>query len=192
MESGPQERTPGGAEAAARGAAEKIALLRHQGFEVMQVDESVFTPKRFNPSFWAPSGNPLPKADRWGQGDYVACVAAISAECGLLYWECKKGAYKKETFVDFLKAIRGHYPQHKLAVFVYNASIHKWASQTGPGEAELQVELVFNLPYRPDLMGVERTCAVAKRHYRKYVGSLRPYSYLSHRWDPVCAVKGCM
>ena len=48
---------------------EKIALLRRQGFEVLQVDESVFTPKRFNPSFWAPSGNPLPKADRWGQGD---------------------------------------------------------------------------------------------------------------------------
>ena len=171
---------------------EKIALLRRQGFEVLQVDESVFTPKRFNPSFWAPSGNPLPKADRWGQGDYVACVAAISAESGLLYWECKKGAYKKETFVDFLKAIRGHSPQRKLAVFVDNASIHKWASQIGPGEEELQVELVFNLPYRPDLMGVERTWAVAKRHYRKYVGSLRPYSYLSHRWDPVRAVQGCM
>ena len=54
------------------------------------------------------------------------------------------------------------------------------------------MELVFNLPYRPDLMGVERTWAVAKRHYRKFVGSLRPYSFLSHRWDPVAAVQGCM
>ena len=40
---------------------------------------------------------------------------------------------------------------------------------------EIDIELVWNLPYRPDLAGIELLWAEAKRRYRKELDRLKAY-----------------
>ena len=134
----------------------------------------------------------MPKTDRWPKQSYVACAAAISVERGLIHWDCRLSAYDRNTFADFLREIRRQNPGKKMAVFMDNASFHKPVAAYSEISLDIDMEVVFNLAYRPDLMGVERTWAVAKRLYRKFLGAVKPFNHLSTRWDPVATVQGCM
>jgi hypothetical protein len=59
-------------------------------------------------------------------------------------------------------------PNTDVVAFGDNASIHKSCSE----EKQDYVEMLFNIPYRPDLMGVESVWHGAKAKYREEVARL--------------------
>ena len=76
-------------------------------------------------------------------------------------------------------------PGHKYLLFLDNASIHR-CDPVREYAAQNNIELVYNLSYRPDLNGIEGFWSVMKNHYRKEVGAVKA---LYNRWDQFELVK---
>ena len=62
--------------------------------------------------------------------------------------------------------------EKKLAIFLDNASIHH-AAVTTKKARELDIVLIFNLPYCPQFMGIELFWNAIKFQYKRRVGSYR-------------------
>ncbi len=158
----------------------RLGELTSQGYEILQIDESVFSTKQYNHKCWAPVGNPVTTHSKWNWKEYICSIAAISVEHGMVHYHCKPKAYDREDVLDFLRSIRAMHPGKKLACFMDNASIHVAASKQSAADPTIKMEILFNLSYRPDLQGIELTWKEAKLHYRKYVMSMKPYGL---KWD---------
>lgn len=67
-------------------------------------------------------------------------------------------------------------PGAKLALLWDNARIHyaNIVRELAASE-EVDIELVWNVAYRPDLMGVEKLWAEAKRRYRRELDCLKAH-----------------
>ena len=59
---------------------------------------------------------------------------------------------------------------------IHQANIVKELATT----AEIDIELVFNVAYRPDLMGIELFWAESKRRYRRELDRLKAHN---RNWD---------
>jgi transposase len=89
----------------------------------------------------------------------------------LLYADYKYTAFDSDDVVNFLLRMRElHKPDDKIAVFLDNASIHKSkATQARAADPDINIKLIYNIPYRPDLNGIEFFWGYAKRAYRKHL-----------------------
>lgn len=81
------------------------------------------------------------------------------------------GGVTGPDFKEFLhKLWIEHRDKGKMVVFLDNMRSHhaKVVSEELEGELpRLPIHLVFNIPYRPDLNGIEGIWAVAKRKYKQ-------------------------
>jgi hypothetical protein len=139
---------------------------------------------KYNDRAWAPSGNPLSKQYKYHPQKYVACIAAIGPKKGLLYADYKYAAFNSEDMINFLLRIRAlHTPDHKIAIFLDNCSVHKSkATRKRAKNADINIELVYNIPYRPDLNGIEFFWGHAKRSYRKHLMQYKAEGVLFDNW----------
>ena len=72
--------------------------------------------------------------------------------------------------MDVLRAVRAIYGAGpKLAMFLDNCRIHKAIIvREAAAQDDIDIELVWNLPYRPDIAaGIETLWSEAKRRYRR-------------------------
>ena len=69
--------------------------------------------------------------------------------------------FKAADLVEILQALRDAFPTRKLALFLDNASIHRAAIFTQKAQ-EVEIELVYNIPYSPQLQGCEACWQRAK------------------------------
>ena len=170
-------------------AKEKFERLSKLGYDIFQLDASVFSAKSFTPSAWALVGQPLQVPHKWVNKKYVAVFAAISERSGCLLQMYKLGkAFNAEDIDGFLERLRLRAGKHKkLAVFWDNASIH---NQPGLVTAPLhRIEVIKNAPYRPDLNGIEFFWQNIKIAYRKELTRLRSHDL---PWDQEELVKRCV
>lgn len=96
------------------------------------------------------------------------------------------------TFIRKIKNTLG--VDVKLGIFVDNASIHKSKSlKTALALSELNVEIFYNLPYRPDLNGIEQFWGYCKRAYRKtivkYLATHLPFCHMGVVTSSITGVK---
>ena len=95
----------------------------------------------------------------------VTVLGAISDQRGLIYFEIKNQAFNAEEVRAFIVELKEQTPWDFL-VLMDNASIH-----VGRGNPEYfqeqGIKTARNLPYRPDLMGIERFWLQCKQLYRK-------------------------
>ena len=63
-------------------------------------------------------------------------------------------AFRSVDLVDILQCLRETYPEMNMAIFLDNLSAHKSHAFTSKA-AELDIELIFNIPYCPHLNGIE-------------------------------------
>ncbi len=77
----------------------RVQELSSEGYEIMQIDESVFSPKHVRNTGYAPANDPLTVPFKWVWKQYVACVGAISVEAGVVHYHTKKGAYTTEEIL---------------------------------------------------------------------------------------------
>ena len=97
-------------------------------------------------------------------------------------------AFKAADIVAFLEQLRREYPPaQKIGVFLDNASIHR-APMVLEAAERLNIELLFNLAYRPDLNGIETYWRDAKASYRR---ALTRYRANHQSWDQLGLVQHC-
>lgn len=115
----------------------------------------------------------------------------ISHEHGLVDYDCKLGeAFKASDIIEQMKRVRAlSHPKAKLACFCDNASIHTSAAQRCRTDPQINIKMVFNAPYRPDLNGIEFAWRLVKAKYRKFCLAMKPQRT---QWDNVEVVKECI
>ena len=67
--------------------------------------------------------------------------------------------------ISFYGKLKKHYSGIPLAVFTDNGGPYK-AFRTREACKDLDILQIFNLPYRPDLAGIESVWSHVKAHYR--------------------------
>jgi hypothetical protein len=151
------------------------------GFEIIFVDESTFNPKKLDHQVWAPSGQPFPINDKWAKGQYVACMAGISCESGLVHQMYKYQAFTSNDVGEFLIRLRQKCGSKKIAVFWDNASIHtaKFTQAVATSD-DVLIPLIRNIAYRPDLNPAEWLWKNAKIEFRRIMMYFKaqPESYM--------------
>ena len=78
---------------------------------------------------------------------------------------------------NVLRQVRSAFnPDVKLAIFWDNCKIHQATivKETARSE-DVNIELIWNCPYRPDLAGIEKLFAEAKRRYRRNLDQLKAH-----------------
>jgi hypothetical protein len=147
---------------------------------VYQIDASVFSPRKYDDRVWSRRGKPLAKPSRYEAGKYVACYAAISSEKGKAITCYKVGkAFNGANIVEFLSVLKKHSKAESIGVLLDNASIHKTRAVKAFALAN-GITLIYNLPYRPDLNGIEFFWAQCKAKYRREIKGLKA-SFV--KWD---------
>ena len=147
---------------------EQIKEKEDEGWLSMQLDESTFLPRRTDFNCWAPIGEPLAKKYSWAPGGSVAVMGAISSERGGEHFMIKgDGGFNGADFIRFIKILQAKDPDRKIMLFIDNCPMHK-AVLVREFIAQFPdtLKLLMNLPYRPDLNGIEELWGEAKRIYR--------------------------
>jgi hypothetical protein len=130
------------------------------------VDECIFSVKTYKPLAWAAKGRNVTQTQRLDAQRCVAVVAAVSAEGGLILFERRPSSfngYQFSQFMERLSAVMAHRP---LTVLLDNCKIHNTDS-CQEVYAERAIDVLWNVPYRPDLNGIEFVWAIAKRSFRQ-------------------------
>ena len=138
----------------------------------MQVDECLFNADHYDHGrHWSLMNQPILKTARYENMKSIVVCGAISEETGPVHFKYGVRSFNADDIVEMLNEIRAKFdPGKKLAVFWDNARIHaaKKVLEAAKGE-DINIQPIFNLPYRPDLNGIESVWAVAKRVYRNNV-----------------------
>ena len=148
----------------------EVSGLRSRGYEVVQYDQCVFSVNQYHKRQWAPSGSPLQVQGKWAPSQLVVVCGFISAESGnvLMHAEEKK-SFSGQDMAELFKKVQRKLGNRKLALFGDNASINKSANAKQVAAActrrRLPTELVYNLPYRPDLSKYPRFASTTPVSY---------------------------
>ena len=167
----------------------RFEALTAEGYQVFQLDASLFNPDNFQQTTWAPQGETPVLPYKWSSKKYIACFAAISVESGCAHQMYKAGAaFKTPDIEQFLKDLKRRMGRCvKVAVFWDNASIHIQPGKDAP--ARHKIEVIKNAPYRPDLNGIEFFWGRIKRLYRSEVTRLRGQNL---EWSQMELVQRCV
>ena len=102
----------------------------------------------------------------------MVVIGFISAESGLVFVHIREqNSFTKKDVADCIKLVKNKYKFQDIALFGDNARIHK-NNFVEEAACEEDVELLWNIPYRPDLQGVEGLWRIAKDLYRKEIARL--------------------
>ena len=93
----------------------------------------------------------------------------ISVESGKIMMKAfQRKSFTAKHILRFLKELSTKLKDKEVVAFGDNASIHKACRE----DVEGHCEMLFNLPYRPDLNNIESVWLLAKRKYRAEVARL--------------------
>ena len=150
-------------------------MLQQEGYIIIQVDEAIFQPNRYHFRHWAPVNNPIRREFRNQPGETRAVIAGICAEFGLIHTFQKDSTHTGLTAVDIKRflcnlqdKIYKLIPHKKVAIFWDNLRAHMGITTEirNGDEPYLRFIVVKNIPYRPDLNGIENYWTAVKRQYR--------------------------
>ena len=114
-------------------------------------------------------------------------MGASSAERGLVHFELSEGrAFNAADVTTFLGNLKAKcVPDMPFTVFWDNCRIH--TTKVVEFYCELEgINQILNVPYRPDLNGIEHVWNWAKHVYR---GKLERFKALDEDWDQAALVK---
>jgi len=136
---------------------DNVMCLFREGYEVIQIDEACFSPKKNDRKHWAPAGHPLEVREKWTSMPQIKVCGAISEESGTSVTLYSYEPFTHRDMITMLFRLRKWYgPDKKLAVFWDNAAYHRSPEVLGvAGDPEVDIKILRNVPYRPDFNGIE-------------------------------------
>ena len=124
------------------------------------------------------------KPGKYSKLKYEACVAAVSDTRGyLMHHSLKAAALHAPDFREFVRDLREGIGA-PFVLMIDNARIHV-ADDNFDLYEELGITVIRNVPYRPDLMGIEAVWKLAKDEYRLRV---RRYTVQGVDWDQAAEI----
>ena len=101
-------------------------------------------------------------------------IGAASDKKGLAHYKLNEGqAFVAADVTDFLQELKAkYYPDSPFTVFWDNCKIHTTRAVYTFCEAN-DITLIANVPYRPDLNGIEHIWGWAKHRYRGMVNNFK-------------------
>jgi transposase len=93
-------------------------------------------------------------------------VAAVSTDNGFEYYELFHGAVDRDLFAEFIEGLREDQGAEKFAIFMDNLRVHHTLKVKDLCK-KLDIPLVFNLPYSPDLNPIETYFSLLKNLYKR-------------------------
>ena len=70
-----------------------------------------------------------------------------------------------QKFKEFLVNLRHKYPFRKIAIVMDNLQVHK-TKAVQKKMRELQLEVIWNVPYSPEYNAIEYVFAMVKKNYK--------------------------
>ena len=95
-----------------------------------------------------------------------ALILAISEENGLEHFRIFEKSVDTEKFVEYLDELYVENKHDQISLFADNLSVHR-AHVVREKLQELDIEMVFNLPYQPDLNPSESAISIIKNYYKR-------------------------
>ena len=89
----------------------------------------------------------------------------MSAADGLILFERRPSSFKAQHFSEFMERLGAKVVGRPMTVLLDNCSIHR-AQVTTEVLDRQKIDVLWNVPYRPDLNGIEFVWAIAKRRFK--------------------------
>jgi hypothetical protein len=145
---------------------DEFTALVMLGYTMVQCDECLFSVRQYMKYHWAPVGKRLLTKQRWPSGKVVVVCGFITTQHGKLMMKvAEQRSFKGIHICRFLHQLRNRLPDDDICLFWDNCKIHL-SHLVRDCASDNNIVMLQNIPYRPDLNGIERVWAVAKRHYR--------------------------
>lgn len=146
----------------------RLQNLLDEGFDVVQVDECLFNSDHNRGRHWAPAQQPFQITKKYLNQPKIVVLGAISKLYGNVHYQFGEFSFKTADVINFLQGLRKKYiAGQKLAVFWDNCSIHlSWFLKEWLKLHDPDLQLVYNIAYRPDLNGIESLWLDCKTRYR--------------------------
>ena len=133
---------------------------------VLWVDEICFTRSSNTERTWNRKYEPLKIDMKLNDQKTTAVVAAISAEKGVEMVMTFEQSVNQHKFKKFMLALRNKYPFRPMAIICDNLPAHK-TNLVKKASQELNLELIFNVPYSPDYNAIEFIFGKVKTAFKK-------------------------
>ena len=116
-------------------------------------------------------------------------VGAINSFDGrFIFSALKKQYFKWNHFLAFIKRIKSYYEKENLCLFIDNAKIHTKKEFVDEARS-MGIRIVYNLPYHPNLMGIEKVWGIKKSMFRKQLDELKIKKERFNVWDMFKSIK---
>jgi len=153
---------------------------------LLQSDEALFSVDAYVQKHWSHIGYPICKGSRWSTHKPIVVYGVISAELGVVHWHFGEHSFKAQDICDALNEVRVKVGEGvPIAMGMDNARIHRAnIVKDLMISPDVNIEPIWNLPARPDLLtvGIEQVWAKAKHLYRcavdRYKALNRPFHHM--------------
>ena len=80
-----------------------------KGYEIIQIDESLFNSDHFRGKHWAPSGRPFKMVKRFLNQPKIVVIGGISRSNGNIHYKLGEFSFSTSDTIQFLKELRARY-----------------------------------------------------------------------------------
>ena len=137
-------------------------------FEIFQIDETVFIGADHMRKAWANVNDNLTIGLVGAQEQQKSIVIGAISSKGNYFYFAQPNYFKADDVVKFLKIIRSKMRNKLWAIFWDNCSTHRSLIVKEFLE-RYNIPVVFNLPYKPELNGIECLWSAQKSQFRKTI-----------------------
>ena len=157
-----------------------MKLVFRQGRLMVFLDEICFTKLAIQKKEWSRHNENLSVNQVDVYVGYRAVITTMTAEFGVgLSW-IYNSAVNGDDFIEYLQALRRHYPNRPIALFMDNLNVHKKV-EVKPYYERLNIVPVWNIGYSPEfapigkylLISREKNC-VHRGHVLQGEGTILP------------------
>jgi transposase len=140
--------------------------MRKSNTQVVYLDETMFTFSTFRSKGWAHNKDGIRINDSNLRVTTLAVIAVISEEHGIIDYIVHPKAINSKVFIAFINQIAEKLGGGDFALFLDNLSNHK-SKNTKHFFEKLNITKIFNVPYCPQLNGIESYFSQLKATYKK-------------------------
>ena len=152
---------------------------------IIQYDACLFSANSYTKEQWSPVGMPLLTKQKYVTSNVVCVYGFISVEHGGVYFHvCEQQSFTKWDLIRCIGIIKNMFKDDYLVFFGNNSRVHT-NQDVETAVSDLGANMMFNVAYRPDLMGVEKTWARCKKLYKDEVARLHISQKVINNFDVV-------